>query len=103
MAAVGVEDLAVVETSDAVLVARKDRDQDVKQLVEVLKAQNRPEYARSSEGSPALGQLPDTGDRGPLPGEAPHHQTRCIDIVADPRASVGALGCGEGCGHGHPR
>ena len=45
VAAVGVEDLAVIETSDAVLVARKDRDQDVKQLVEELKARKRPEYA----------------------------------------------------------
>ena len=45
VAAVGVEDLAVIETSDAVLVARRDRDQDVKQLVEELKELERPEYA----------------------------------------------------------
>ncbi len=45
VAAVGVEDLAVIETSDAVLVARKDRDQDVKRLVEELKARERQEYA----------------------------------------------------------
>ena len=45
VAAVGVEDLAVIETSDAVLVAKKDRDQDVKQLVEELKARERQEYA----------------------------------------------------------
>ena len=45
VAAVGVEDLAVIETSDAVLVARRDRDQDVKHLVEELKELERPEYA----------------------------------------------------------
>ncbi|WP_230532337.1 mannose-1-phosphate guanylyltransferase/mannose-6-phosphate isomerase [Microvirga roseola] len=36
--AVGVDNLLVVATSDAILVARKDRDQDVKLLVERLKA-----------------------------------------------------------------
>ena len=40
---VGVDDLVVVETADAVLVAHKDRVQDVKKIVEKLKAQNRPE------------------------------------------------------------
>jgi mannose-1-phosphate guanylyltransferase/mannose-1-phosphate guanylyltransferase/mannose-6-phosphate isomerase len=38
VAALGVEDLVVVATPDAVLVTRKDRDQDVKRLVERLKA-----------------------------------------------------------------
>jgi mannose-1-phosphate guanylyltransferase/mannose-6-phosphate isomerase len=40
---VGVEDLLVVETADAVLVAHRDCAQDVKQVVEQLKAQARPE------------------------------------------------------------
>ncbi|MDF1615225.1 mannose-1-phosphate guanylyltransferase/mannose-6-phosphate isomerase [Desulfurivibrio dismutans] len=43
LAAVGVEDLVVVETADAVLVAHRGRDQEVKQVVEQLKAQNRDE------------------------------------------------------------
>ena len=42
-AALGVEDLVVVVTEDAVLVADKDHDQDVKQIVADLKAQDRPE------------------------------------------------------------
>lgn len=37
VAALGVDDLAIVATSDVVLVARKDRDQDVKKLVEKLR------------------------------------------------------------------
>ncbi|MDW7646350.1 MAG: mannose-1-phosphate guanylyltransferase/mannose-6-phosphate isomerase [Desulfuromonadales bacterium] len=43
VAAVGVEDHVIVETADAVLVAPKDRVQDVKHIVERLKAQNRAE------------------------------------------------------------
>jgi mannose-1-phosphate guanylyltransferase/mannose-6-phosphate isomerase len=44
VACVGVSDLIVIETPDAVLVAHKDRAQDVKQIVDHLKAQNRGEY-----------------------------------------------------------
>ena len=40
---VGTQDLVVVETSDAVLVAHKDKAQDVKKIVEALKAKGRPE------------------------------------------------------------
>lgn len=42
-AVVGVSDLVVVVTGDAVLVSHKDRTQDVKQIVEQLKAQDRRE------------------------------------------------------------
>lgn len=38
VAALGVEDLVVIETADAILVARKDRSQDVKRLVDRLNA-----------------------------------------------------------------
>lgn len=43
VAAVGVDDLVVIETTDAVLVARKDRVQEVKAVVERLKAAGRAE------------------------------------------------------------
>ena len=43
VALVGTQDLVVVETSDAVLVAHKDKAQDVKKIVEALKANGRPE------------------------------------------------------------
>ncbi|MBC3247351.1 mannose-1-phosphate guanylyltransferase/mannose-6-phosphate isomerase [Pseudomonas lurida] len=42
--AVGVDNLIIVETKDSVLVAHKDRVQDVKLIVEKLKAQDRPEF-----------------------------------------------------------
>ena len=40
--AVGVSDLAIVETADAILVAPRDRAQEVKGLVDILKASGRP-------------------------------------------------------------
>ena len=43
LATVGVEDMVVVETGDAVLVARKDRVQEVKEIVSRLKADGRSE------------------------------------------------------------
>jgi mannose-1-phosphate guanylyltransferase/mannose-6-phosphate isomerase len=43
IACVGVSDLVVVETADAILVAHKDKTQDVKKIVDSLKAQGRAE------------------------------------------------------------
>lgn len=44
--AVGVDDLIVVETGDAILVCHRGRDQDVKLLVEHLVKTNRPEVSQ---------------------------------------------------------
>ncbi|ACT48687.1 mannose-1-phosphate guanylyltransferase/mannose-6-phosphate isomerase [Methylotenera mobilis] len=44
VAAIGVEDLVIIETSDAVLVAHKDRAQDVKKIVDHLKRNGRSEH-----------------------------------------------------------
>lgn len=44
VAAVGLKDMVVVETADAVLVAAKDRVQDVKKIVDHLKKQGRDEH-----------------------------------------------------------
>lgn len=41
---VGVEDAIIVETPDAVLVTRKDRAQEVREIVQRLKAEKRPEH-----------------------------------------------------------
>lgn len=40
---VGIEDMVVVETPDAILVANKNKTQDVKKIVECLKREGRPE------------------------------------------------------------
>ncbi|MDQ3269668.1 MAG: mannose-1-phosphate guanylyltransferase/mannose-6-phosphate isomerase [Pseudomonadota bacterium] len=44
IATIGVEDLVIIDTADATLVARKDRVQDVKLVVDALKAAGRPEH-----------------------------------------------------------
>jgi mannose-1-phosphate guanylyltransferase / mannose-6-phosphate isomerase len=44
VALLGVSDLVVVETADVVLVAQKDQVQDVKKLVDRMKAENRCEH-----------------------------------------------------------
>lgn len=43
VACVGVDDLAVIETPDAILVAHKDRTQEVKEIVDALKSSGRAE------------------------------------------------------------
>ena len=43
VALIGVDDLVVVDTQDALLITRPDRAQDVKKVVEMLTAQNRAE------------------------------------------------------------
>lgn len=44
VALLGVDDLVIVDTPDALLVTRRDRAQDVKLIVEQLKAAERPEH-----------------------------------------------------------
>jgi mannose-1-phosphate guanylyltransferase/mannose-6-phosphate isomerase len=44
VAAVGVKDLIIVETADAVLVTHKDHAQEVKNVVDALKSKQRDEY-----------------------------------------------------------
>ena len=49
VATVGIDDLVIVETKDALLVAHKDKVQDVKNIVEQLKNKNRSEYLQHRE------------------------------------------------------
>jgi mannose-1-phosphate guanylyltransferase len=49
VAVVGAQDLVIVETKDAVLVAHKDRVQDVKHIVDQIKAQGRGEHFNHRE------------------------------------------------------
>ena len=44
IATVGVENLIIVETEDAVLVCDKSRAQDVKMIVDRIRAEGREEY-----------------------------------------------------------
>lgn len=49
VAAVGVEDVVIVQTKDAILVSMKSDVQDVKKIVEMLKSQERSEYIAHRE------------------------------------------------------
>lgn len=49
IATVGISDLVIVETKDALLVAHKDSVQDVKRIVERIKAEGRHEHANHRE------------------------------------------------------
>jgi len=49
VATLGVDELVIVETKDAVLVARKDRVQDVKKVVEAIKTSGRHEHINHRE------------------------------------------------------
>ena len=63
VAAVGVDDLVVVETKDAVLVAHRDKCQQVKQIVQQLQAEQREEFASHPLVSRPWGHY-DTVDKG---------------------------------------
>lgn len=49
IAAIGIEDTVVINTKDAMLIAKKDRVQDVKKIVDRLKQQSRTEHLSHSE------------------------------------------------------
>jgi hypothetical protein len=88
VATVGVEHLVVVETADAVLVASKERVQDVKAVVDRLKASQRPEGRNASQGLSTVGLLRLDRSGCPLSGQAHHGQAlapacprRCTTIA----------------------
>lgn len=81
VATVGVDNLVVVETKDAVLVVHKDKVQDVKKIVEQLKASNRTEYINHREVYRPWGKYDsiDSGER---------YQVKCITVKPGAKLSV---------------
>ncbi len=63
VATVGVEDLVVIETKDAILVAHRDESQQVKEIVKRLQAEQRDEYVGHPLVNRPWGHY-DTVDRG---------------------------------------
>lgn len=65
VATVGLDNIVVVETKDAVLVAQKDKVQDIKKVVETLKSNDRPEVDLHREVFRPWGKYDsiDTGSR----------------------------------------
>ncbi|STN22928.1 mannose-1-phosphate guanylyltransferase [Escherichia fergusonii] len=57
VAAVGVEDIVIVQTKDAILVSKKSEVQDVKQIVQMLKKQERSEYLSHREEFRPWGEI----------------------------------------------
>ena len=94
--AVGMDDHIIVETKDAVLVAPKDRVQDVKELVRQAE-EERPHRARAApRGVPTLGQLRQHRRGRALPGQAPVGQAGRRAVAADASPSRRALDRGVG-------
>ncbi len=81
VATVGVEDLVVVETKDAVLVAHKDRVQEVKKIVERLKNEGRQEHINHREVYRPWGVY-DSIDKGE------RYQVKCITVKPGAKLSV---------------
>jgi mannose-1-phosphate guanylyltransferase/mannose-1-phosphate guanylyltransferase/mannose-6-phosphate isomerase len=81
VAVIGVEDLVVVETDDAVMIVSKDRVQDVKLIVDQLKADKRTEGLSHRKVYRPWGHydLVDSGDR---------HQTKRIVVKPGAKLSV---------------
>ncbi|WP_079203471.1 mannose-1-phosphate guanylyltransferase/mannose-6-phosphate isomerase [Pseudomonas sp. CC6-YY-74] len=76
---VGLDDVVVVETKDAVMIAHKDRVQEVKQLVTTLTAQGRPEAQNHCQVYRPWGSY-DSVDSG--------HRFQVKRIIVNPSASL---------------
>ncbi|WLH02865.1 mannose-1-phosphate guanylyltransferase/mannose-6-phosphate isomerase [Pseudomonas beijingensis] len=81
VATIGVDDLVVIETKDAVLVAHKGDVQDVKKIVDQLKNCKRPEYANHREVYRPWGVY-DSIDNGP------RYQVKRITVNPGAKLSV---------------
>ncbi len=103
VAMIGLRDVVVVDTDDAVLVAHKDQVQDVKTVVARLKAAGRPEPTFHRKVYRPQGQLRLHRHGRALPGQA-HHRIagRCAE-PADAPPSRRALDRGQRHGQGDPR
>ena len=75
-AVVGVSDVIVVTTDDAVLVLGAEYGDRVKQLVEELKRQKRKVTQEHTPRLPPLGLLPVDRQRRPLSGQAHRGEAR---------------------------
>jgi len=81
VAAVGVRDLVVVETKDAVLVAHKDQVQDVKRIVQQLKDDGRTEHIQHREVYRPWGAYDSIGN-------GPRYQVKKITVKPGAKLSL---------------
>ncbi len=100
-AVIGLKDVIVVVTGDAVLVADKSQTDKVKQLVEQLKAEKRPGSHRAPSRLPAVGLLPEHRPRLALSGQADRRAPGRAAIAAEALSSGRALDRGARRGRSH--
>ncbi|WP_019615903.1 mannose-1-phosphate guanylyltransferase/mannose-6-phosphate isomerase [Psychromonas ossibalaenae] len=81
IATVGLEDIVIIDTKDAVMVAHKDKVQEVKQIVEKLKADGRDEFKLHREVYRPWGKY-DSIDNGP------RYQVKRITVKAGEKLSM---------------
>ena len=101
VACVGVEDMVVVETPDAVLVAHMRETQHVKKVVDSLKRQGRPEGELHRKVFRPWGWYDgvDAGER--FSGKTYCCQTWCGLVTANASPSCGTLDCRKRHSSGH--
>lgn len=97
---VGVKDLVVVQTKDAVLIADRNAVQDVKKVVEQIKADGRHEHRVHREVYRPWGKY-DSIDAGDRYRETHHRETGRGLVGTDAPSPGGTLGGGRGNGKSH--
>ena len=103
VAAIGVSNLLIVETADAVLVADKNRAQDVKKVVDYLKA-SRPQRTRIPHPRvPSLGLVRRHRRRRTVPGQTDHSEAGRETVIEDAPSPRRTLGGGLRHGAGNAR
>ena len=102
-AVVGLDDVVVVTTPDAVLVTSRDKAEEVKGLVEQLKAQNRQQAIAASAHLPAVGLLSGRRHGLALSGQAHRREAERQAVAAKALPSRRALGRGARHRRGHRR
>jgi len=80
VATLGLDDIVVIETADAVLVAHKSRTQDVKRIVETFRGQHREEMAHHREVRRPWGSYDSIG-------QGPRYQIKRITVKPGARLS----------------
>ena len=92
---VGLDDVIVISTADAVLVASRAKAEQVRALVEELKASNHRAAIEHRQSLPTLGILPRRRPCPTLSGEAHRREARQQALTAEALSPVGALGRGQ--------
>jgi hypothetical protein len=99
---VGVDDLLVVDTADALLIARRGSTQAVKELVERLRDAGRPRPTSTPSRS-VPGGVSRCSGRGGLQVQGDPGRPRAPPLLPVPRAPGGALGDRSRPSRGHAR